>query len=75
MIPLELEDYLIDQDEGVKRLLIWFLHLVMQNEALEQLGAERYQRTQNRKAHRNGYKKRSLKTKSRRDNLTEASIS
>jgi hypothetical protein len=26
MIPLELiEDYLIDQDEGVKRLLTWFL--------------------------------------------------
>ena len=49
MIPLELiEDYLIDQDEGVKRLLTWFLNLVMQNEALEQLGAERYQRTQTR---------------------------
>jgi len=64
MIPLELiEDYLIHQDEGIKRLLTWFLNLVMQNEALEQLGAERYQRTQNRKAHRNGYKGRSLKTR------------
>ena len=64
MIPLELiEDSLIHQDEGIKRLLTWFLNLVMQNEALEQLGAERYQRTQNRKAHRNGYKGRSLKTR------------
>jgi putative transposase len=64
MIPLELiEDYLIHQDEGIKRLLTWFLNLVMQNEALEQPGAERYQRTQNRKAHRNGYKGRSLKTR------------
>ena len=35
----------------------------MQNEALEQLGAERYQRTPTRKAHRNGYKGRSLKTR------------
>jgi putative transposase len=64
MIPLELiEDYLIHQDEGIKKLLTWFLNLVMQNEALEQLGAERYQRTQTRKAHRNGYKGRSLKTR------------
>jgi len=35
----------------------------MQNEALEQLGAEPYQRTKTRKAHRNGYKGRSLKTR------------
>ena len=64
MIPLELiEDYLIHQYEGIKRLLTWFLNLVMQNEALEQLGAERYQRTPTRKAHRNGYKGRSLKTR------------
>ena len=41
MKPLELiEDYLIDQEEGIKKLLTWFLNLVMQNEALEQLGAD-----------------------------------
>jgi putative transposase len=35
----------------------------MQLEALQQAGAEPYQRIDGRKAHRNGYKKRSLKTR------------
>ncbi len=37
MIPIELvEDYLIDQDDGIKKLLTWFLNLVMQLEAIQQ---------------------------------------
>jgi hypothetical protein len=37
MIPIEfLEDYLIDQEDGLKKLLTWFLNLVMQLEAMEQ---------------------------------------
>ena len=68
MIPLELlEDYLIDasdqrseaaspqakhQDEGLKRLLTWFLNLVMQLEAIQQADAEPYQRSESWKAHR-----------------------
>jgi transposase-like protein len=36
---------------------------IMQLEALQQAGAEPYQRIDGRKAHRNGYKKRSLKTR------------
>lgn len=64
MIPLELlEDYLIDQDDGLKKLLTWFLNLVMQLEAIQQADAEPYQRIDSRKAHRNGYKERSLKTR------------
>jgi len=64
MIPTELlQDYLIDQETGLKELLTWFLNLVMQLEALQQTGAEPYQRIDGRKAHRNGYKKRSLKTR------------
>lgn len=64
MIPIEfLEDYLIDQDEGLKKLLTWFLNLVMQHEAIQQSEAEPYQRIESRKAHRNGYKERSLKTR------------
>jgi transposase-like protein len=64
MIPQDLlEDYLIDQDEGLKKLLTWFLNLVMQLEAIEQIDAEPYQRVESRKAHRNGYKDRSLKTR------------
>ena len=64
MIPIELlEDYLIDQEDGLKKLLTWFLNLVMQLEAIEQIDAEPYQRVDSRKAHRNGYKDRSLKTR------------
>jgi transposase-like protein len=64
MIPTELlEDYLIDQEDGLKKLLTWFLNLVMQFEAMEQIDAEPYQRVGSRKAYRNGYKERSLKTR------------
>jgi transposase-like protein len=65
MIPIQLlEDYLIDQNDGLKRLLTWFLNLVMQLEALQQVEAKPYERSASRKAHRNGYKERSLKTRS-----------
>lgn len=64
MIPIQLlEDYLIDQKDGLKQLLTWFLNLVMQLEAMQQVGAEPYERSESRKAHRNGYKERSLKTR------------
>ena len=64
MIPIEfLEDYLIDQDDGLKKLLTWFLNLVMQLEAIEQIDVEPYERADSRKAHRNGYKDRTLKTR------------
>lgn len=63
MIPNEfLKDYLYDQEDGLKKLLTWFLNLVMQLEAIEQIDAEPYERVESRKAHRNGYKERSLKT-------------
>jgi putative transposase len=64
MMPIEfLEDYLIDQEDGLKKLLTWFLNLVMQLESTEQINAEPNQRIESRKAHRNGYKERSLKTR------------
>jgi len=58
-----LEDYLIDQDDGLKKLLTWFYNLVMQLEAIQQCGAEPYERSEGRTAQRNGHKKRSLKTR------------
>lgn len=58
-----MEDYLIDQEDGMKKLLTWFLNMVMQLEAIQQSGAESYERNDERTAHRNGYKKRSLKTR------------
>jgi len=64
MIPIDLiEDYLVDQEDGLKKLLTWFLNLVMQLEAIEQTDAEPYERADSRKAHRNGYKDRTLKTR------------
>jgi len=45
MRPIEfLEDYLIDQEDGLRKLLTWFLNLLMQLEAMEQINAEPYQR-------------------------------
>jgi len=50
MIPNDLlKDYLIDQEDGLKNLLTWFLNLVMQFEAMEQIDAEPYQRVGSRK--------------------------
>jgi putative transposase len=58
-----LEDYLVDQDDGLKKLLTWFLNLVMQLETIQQSGAEPYERNEARTAQRNGYKERTLKTR------------
>ena len=64
MDPLALiEDYLSDQENGMKTLITWFLNQAMLQEALQQAGAAQYERTDARKAHRNGYKDRSLKTR------------
>jgi hypothetical protein len=39
MIPIELlKDYIIDQDEGIKNVLTWFLILVMQFESTATVG-------------------------------------
>ena len=58
-----IQDYLIDQEDGIRQLITWFLNLVMDEEALIQSGAKRYERTDYRKATRNGYKPRTLKNK------------
>lgn len=64
MIPIDLiEDYIVDQQDGLKKLLTWFLNLVMQLEAMDQIEAEPYERADSRKGHRNGYKDRTLKTR------------
>ena len=62
LFPL-IKDYLVDKDDGIRQLITWFLNLVMEEEALLQAGAQRYERTDSRKATRNGYKPRTLLTK------------
>jgi len=58
-----LEDYFVDSEDAVRTLITWFLNLVMEIEALQQSGAGKYERSENRKAQRNDYKKRSLTTR------------
>jgi len=58
-----IEDYLVDQDDGMRKLLTWFINFVMEQEALHQANAQRYERIDSRKASRNGYKPRTLQTK------------
>jgi transposase-like protein len=58
-----LEDYFVDSEDAVRTLITWFLNQVMEFEALQQSGAEKYERNDRRKAQRNGYRKRSLTTR------------
>jgi transposase-like protein len=60
--PELIEDYLIDRNDGMKNVITWFLNQVMQQEALNQIKAKPYERTGQRRARRNGIRKRSLKT-------------
>jgi putative transposase len=58
-----IQDYIVDTEDGIRQLITWFLNVVMEEEALIQAGAQRYKRTDSRKASRNGYKPRTLLTK------------
>ena len=51
-----------DNMEGKRQLVKWFPNNVMDLEAKDQVLAARYGRSDNQKAHRNGYRRRTLKT-------------
>lgn len=40
-----IKDYLVDQADGIRHLITWFLNLVMEEEALLQAGTQRNGRT------------------------------
>jgi putative transposase len=63
------EDYLVDPREGMRKLTAGLLNEVMQLEAEDQIQARRYERTDKRRAHRNGTRQRSLKTIHGKSNL------
>ena len=64
MEPLDpIINYLVDPNSGLKQLLTSFLNAVMQYEAYHQSGAFPYERNSQRKAHRNGTRPRTLKTR------------
>jgi len=54
------KEYLVDQEDGLREFLTFFLNSVMLFEATQQAGATWYERTGTRTARRNGTKKRSL---------------
>ena len=55
-------NYLTDNEKGMQQLITWFLNDVMNEEVAQQAGVLRYARSSSRRAHRNGYRSRSLKT-------------
>ena len=56
-------NYLVDPNSGLKLLITEFLNAVMQYEAYQQSGTLPYERGPRRKAHRNGTRPRTLKTR------------
>jgi transposase-like protein len=56
-------NYLVDPNSGLSQVITEFLNAVMQYEAYLQSGALPYERCPQRKAHRNGTRPRSLKTR------------
>jgi hypothetical protein len=57
------QNYLTDNEKGMQQLITWFLNDVMNEEVAQQAGVPRYARSSSRRAHRNGYRPRSLKTR------------
>ena len=57
------QQILIDDPEFLRRIVERTLQQLLEAEITEHIGAAPYERTQNRKGHRNGYKPRKLKTR------------
>jgi len=51
------------KDEAFAKLLENILNQVLNAQAAEQVGAERYERTENRNGYRNGFRMRSITTR------------
>ncbi len=56
-------NYLTDNEKGMQQLITWFLNDVMKEEVAQQAGVPRYARSSTRRAHWNGYRPRTLKTR------------
>ena len=57
------QEVLLDNPSFLKEIVERALQHILEAEMTEHVGAAPYQRTQNRKGHRNGYKRRMLKTR------------
>jgi putative transposase len=58
-----LHHLLSSNDEGMKELLKQILDQILEQQRTEQINAERYERTEERRGRRNGYKTRNLTTR------------
>jgi transposase-like protein len=58
-----ISDYLNDNNVSLNSLITWFLNEVMEQEAIEQSGAGKHERSVTRTTHRNGYRDRTLTTR------------
>jgi putative transposase len=56
-------NYLTDNEKGMQQLITWFPNDVMKEEVAQHAGVPRYARSSTRRAHRKGYRQRSLKTR------------
>jgi len=56
-------NYLTDNEKGMQQLITWFLNDVMNEEVAQQAGVPKHAISSLRRAHRNGYRSRSLKTR------------
>ena len=56
-------NYLVDPNGGLRQVITEFLNAVMQYEAYQQSGVLPYERSPQRKAHRNGTRSRTLKSR------------
>ncbi len=57
------EKYITDNEDGLRSFQEWFLNTVMREEADRQAGCLPYERTEDRRVHRNGTKPRTLTTR------------
>jgi transposase-like protein len=56
-------NYLTDNEKGMQQLITWFLNDLMNEEVAQQAGVPRHARSSSRRAHRNRYRQRTLKTR------------
>ena len=56
-------NYLTNNEKGMQQLITWFLNDMMKEDVAQQAGVSRYARSNTRRAHWNGYRQLSLKTR------------
>jgi putative transposase len=61
--PVQVEEILLNDPDFLKEIVREVLQQVLEAEMTQHIGAAPYERTEDRRGHRNGYKERTLKTR------------